>query len=360
MLSQLLSVLPADAWSDAFQCQGWWDFSCNMKAGTASTLGGILWWMIYGASNALQAALDWTNASDDNLTAIQNLANSFFIQIGVGILIVTFIVELSRSGWRMSPRGFLMAIARVIGAVAGFRIGIYLFANPDWSIIKLFDQTITNGIMQGMNMQMGGTNNPVMAVMGMGNLSSDTDLESLLAGSLSGTWFGGSLAGQSVVLQNLLETLLVAAFLLGIMWIFIIVFVAILTFRMIALLVMVGLFPFTMALFGDSGFGSKAVKGWMLTFFALLVSKPLAVIILAIGVTIEKSSTGYGTFSLNMWLGSLVMIIIATASPLFSLRFFHWAGLQAAHQADPLSEKASQGAVAGAAVARSAAKTAIR
>lgn len=350
-----LSIQHADAWTDAFKCDGWYDWSCNIQAGWASVFGNIMWWMISLCKGAFQTALDWTNASNAQLGAIQSLANSFFAQVAILILIVTFVIELSRAGWRMSIRGFLMAVGRAIGAIAGLRIGLYLFANPNWSVISLFDKTITNGLMTGMGMSTDGPNNPILVSLGLAGASSADDLAKVFS-SPTGKSMLVSISASPTG-SSLFTVLLAGMVLVAIVWIFTLVFAAILTFRLLALLTMVAIFPFVMALFGESRFGTGALKKWAVTFFALLVSKPLCVVILGVGVAINKGSTGYNQFSFNMWLASLIMLALASLSPLFCLKFFQWASIHAAaDQGDPSGGAVERGARQASAKAGQAAK----
>lgn len=350
MVLAAVALLPADAWSDSFACQGWWDFSCNMQAGWASVLGGILYWMIEGAASALQASLDWTNASDTQLAAIQDLANAFFVQIGVGILILTLILSLSRAGWKMSPAAFGDALKQAVIAILGFRVGLFLFANPEWSVIKLFDQTITNGLMQGMGLGLDGAHNPVKASLGFGDVHSSDDLARVLSDPNIASIFSSAQGtnARTMVVQGLFEIVILSILLLAFVWLATLIFTTVLTFRLLALLTMVAVFPFVMAVYGDTAVGRGALKAWGTTFGALLVSKPLAVVILGVGTTILESSGDYKTFSLNMWAGALIMLILAGFSPLFALKFFQWAGLHASSaQGDPMSDRATAGASNG-------------
>lgn len=353
-----VTIQHADAWSDAFKCQGWWDFSCNMQAGWASVFGNTMWWMISLCKGAFQSALDWTNASKAQLEGVQTLANTFFAQVAILILIITFIIELSRAGWRMSIRGFLMAMGRAVGAIAGFRIGIYLFANPNWSVISLFDKTITNGLMSGMGMSTNGDNNPILVSLGLAGAKEPDDLAKVFSSPGMKSIFTVQSLSPSAS-GTLFTFLILGLVLVGIVWLFALVFTAILTFRLLALLTMVAIFPFVMALFGESRFGTGALKKWVTTFAALLVSKPLCVVILGVGVTINKSATDYGQFSLNMWLASLIMLAAASMSPFFCLKFFQWASIHAAAESgDPASATVEQGARQAGRAATNAAKSA--
>lgn len=300
------------------------DVACNLQNGLAQFLAATINTMISWAASALGWAVDSSAANQSELDDVNNVANALFNNLAVAVIVGLFFYQLIMSGFRMKLVELIYALGRAVGAVFLFRIVLYLLANKDWSIILMFDQ-ITTGMMKGLGVNQKDLTNSFSNLLGTtpGQASDPTGfVQSFLKDSVM-----SSMTPAASTLQGVLAVLLIILIFVGIIWFLAFIFSLVMTLRLLGILVIGASLPFMVMFMPLQGSGKKVMSRWVKTLFALLAAKPLAIIIIAMGVSVLNANSGK-SFNFMAIMAAVIMLALASFSPLMSMKFFGWLDLE--------------------------------
>jgi hypothetical protein len=285
-------------------------------------LQGLISMCIDWTASALTDALTSSDATQTQLDGAAAMANALFNNLAVFGIILAVFWQLLASSFKMKPIPLLLSIVKAVGAVALFRIVLWLLTNHQWSVIILFDH-ISSGVMTGLGLDPNSLKDTFHSLI---------PVWSGLAG------FAGDIAGAAIPGAQQAELIpeIMILLLAGLVWLLGVLFMLIMQLRLLAVLVGVATLCFGVMFLPMAGSGPRVLRRWGLALLALLSAKPLAVVIIAMGVQFLTAAKADGTqgggFDLPRIVAAIMFLAFASASPLLSLRFFGWMDLQRSAQ----------------------------
>ena len=225
---------------------------------------------------------------------------NLLVQVMAPVLVILAVAQVVVSLFRQSTLGLIRAVA---AAVYGIPL-TYVVAGIMYVLITVMD----NISVMVLNAGVGGENEAVGTIMGLFGLSWDPSTQKILMDENYQQWAMAKDQGNpgAVLLPALMVlVVLVMAFILT----------GFMVFRLMALVVLASLTPVAV-MSQPLGAAKGLMSGFATTTLALLLSKPLAALILKIGMTFSTTSTSQWQF-----VAGLVAMGMAAVMPLTSMKF---------------------------------------
>lgn len=225
---------------------------------------------------------------------------NLLVQVMAPVLVILAVVQVVISVFRQSTLGLIRAVAAAVYAIPL----TYVVAGIMYVLITVADN-VTVMILQAGT---GGENEAVASIMGLFGLSWDPESKKILMDENYQQWAMAKDQGNpgAVMLPALmiLVVLVMAFILTGFM-----------VFRLMALVVLASLTPVAV-MSQPLGAAKGLMSGFATTSLALLLSKPLAALILKIGMLISTTSTSQWQF-----VAGLIAMGMAAVMPLTTMKF---------------------------------------
>lgn len=225
---------------------------------------------------------------------------NLLVQVMAPVLVILAVVQVVISLFRQSTLGLIRAVAAAVYAIPL----TYVVAGIMYVLITVADN-ITVMILNAGN---GGENEAVASIMGLFGLSWDPGTKKILMDENYQQWAMAKDQGNpgAIMLPALMVlVVLVMAFILT----------GFMVFRLMSLIVLSSLTPVAV-MSQPLGAAKGLMSGFATTSLALLLSKPLAGLILKIGMLVSTTSTSQWQF-----VAGLIAMGMAAVMPLASMKF---------------------------------------
>ncbi|WP_422759312.1 hypothetical protein [Paenarthrobacter sp. C1] len=225
---------------------------------------------------------------------------NLLVQVMAPVLVILAVVQVVISVFRQSTLGMIRAVAAAIYAIPL----TYVVAGIMYLLITVGDN-VTVMILQAGT---GGEDEAVGTIMGLFGLSWDPTANKVLLDENYQQWAMAKDQGNpGAVMLPALMVLLV--------WIMAFILTGFMVFRLMALIVLASLTPVAV-MSQPLGAAKGLMSGFASTSAALLLSKPLAALILKIGMLVSTTSTSQWQF-----VAGLIAMGMAAVMPLASMKF---------------------------------------
>jgi hypothetical protein len=226
---------------------------------------------------------------------------NLMVQIMAPVMVILVVVQVVLSIFRQSTLGLIRA-----GAAAVYAIPLTYIVTGLVYLLATATDNLAVWILQGGNGQ--GENEAMAAILGLFGLTWDPNANKVVLDENFQQW---ALAKD----QGNPGAVLLPAILMLVVWVLAFILTAFMVFRLMALVVLASLTP--VAIMSQPLAAAKGLaSGFATTMLALLLAKPVAAVVLKIGMVLASTANSMWQFA-----AGLIAMGMAAAAPVLCMRF---------------------------------------